>query len=606
MATLQLLNVNYLNNTYQNTLDFESLSAQTDFFDKLVFTSMDLGDDYTYIREHGSIMVDYPKEQLEAINYLRFRNTDKWWYAFITSKNYVNENVTEVNFEIDVMQTFLFEHSLEKSFVLREHQDRFDNEGNYIFNLTTENIEAGYEFEKISDNEILDNVSGDLSPDGNYGDYGLYWLTIVTKEPLDKTENTSLIAGLPTNVYTYVSPLFFQKQSIVIAGLDMQLANPSSSTTPSNLHPKALDITALGILCENPNVITIRMSRYSPFNVTGSKTDNVYVISPILQLFNAKLITITNNDVQYGLYKIELIKKDDCEKVLTTKGVTKSVNLETLSINNSSDNTIEPKLLTREFSSYMIEQNGVKQLLDIPLLQDFKYVMRNSFSIRLSQSFMPQNYAGSDNPIEYALNNDSTTDEVPLRTDAWLTYLASNKNALITGTFTDIINLGTGLFAGSMLPVPFNAGAVVQSIGGFVDRIANRMNKVSDLKNTPDEVSKPNFDYLDNFIKSGMFYHEKLFQILPQFKARVTHYLYTFGYKVNDVKKPDLKSRYYFNYIQTQGANVASDIDNEYVDKLKSIYNDGITFWHYRTAETFKGVNNYDYENLEMSIYNKE
>ena len=52
------------------------------------------------------------------------------------------------------------------------------------------------------------------------------------------------------------------------------------------------------------------------------------------------------------------------------------------------------------------------------------------------------------------------------------------------------------------------------------------------------------------------------------------------------------------------GANIVSNISNDAIQKLKDIFDNGVTIWHFRNTVTFKGLFNYEYENLEMSIYN--
>jgi len=52
-------------------------------------------------------------------NYLCFQNGgfgNKWLYAFISDILYINENCTAITFEIDVMQTWLFDFEIKKSF----------------------------------------------------------------------------------------------------------------------------------------------------------------------------------------------------------------------------------------------------------------------------------------------------------------------------------------------------------------------------------------------------------------------------------------------------------------------------------------------------------
>ena len=73
----------------------------------------------------------------------------KWIYCFITSIAYVSDNVTSIQFETDVMQTWRFE--IEKdilpSFVAYEHRELwyYNDEGTLLpcINTQPENIEIG-------------------------------------------------------------------------------------------------------------------------------------------------------------------------------------------------------------------------------------------------------------------------------------------------------------------------------------------------------------------------------------------------------------------------------------------------------------------------------
>ena len=54
-----------------------------------------------------------------------------------------------------------------------------------------------------------------------------------------------------------------------------------------------------------------------------------------------------------------------------------------------------------------------------------------------------------------------------------------------------------------------------------------------------------------------------------------------FGYKQNKILKPDIRNRYYFNYIKTVGANLKSiNIPRDHFEKLKGIFDNGVTIWH--------------------------
>lgn len=64
----------------------------------------------TYQRVNkGTMRVGLSADSCYDCNYLMFQNSgfgSKWFYAFITSVEYVNNAVTEITFEIDVMQTW--------------------------------------------------------------------------------------------------------------------------------------------------------------------------------------------------------------------------------------------------------------------------------------------------------------------------------------------------------------------------------------------------------------------------------------------------------------------------------------------------------------------
>ena len=61
---------------------------------------------------------------------------------------------------------------------------------------------------------------------------------------------------------------------------------------------------------------------------------------------------------------------------------------------------------------------------------------------------------------------------------------------------------------------------------------------------------------------------------------RCDDYLSMFGYKINDVKIPNLTGRTNWNYIKTIGCNFEGDIPQMYLNKIKEIFNSGITLWH--------------------------
>lgn len=139
---------------YEHTLywDFNNPSAQVNYFNsitKYTFTRQT----YQRVRK-GAIRVERKAEDLYDCNYLAFQNTSfgsKWFYAFITSVEYVNNAVSEITFEIDVMQTWFFEAEIKDCFVEREHPVT-DEIGE---NLLPEDVELGEYIVSSYDNTNL-------------------------------------------------------------------------------------------------------------------------------------------------------------------------------------------------------------------------------------------------------------------------------------------------------------------------------------------------------------------------------------------------------------------------------------------------------------------
>lgn len=134
-----------LDTTYEHTIYFVDETAQINYFKGLTKYTLT---QQTYQRvKRGYMRVAKPAESLYDCNYLMFQNTafgTKWFYAFIKSVEYVNNVTSEIEFEIDVMQTWFFDYQLQRCFVEREHSAT-DVIGD---NLVPENLETG---EYVSD-----------------------------------------------------------------------------------------------------------------------------------------------------------------------------------------------------------------------------------------------------------------------------------------------------------------------------------------------------------------------------------------------------------------------------------------------------------------------
>lgn len=133
-STIYLLQNVPLDPDYQHTIRFASRTDQINYFGSPSLHLMSFTNQ-TYQRyQIGKLRVSALADDLYTCNYLCFQNTGhsnnpKWFYAFVTSVDYINETVTEITYKIDYLQTYLFDISIRECFIEREHTstDNFDD-----------------------------------------------------------------------------------------------------------------------------------------------------------------------------------------------------------------------------------------------------------------------------------------------------------------------------------------------------------------------------------------------------------------------------------------------------------------------------------------------
>ena len=157
-TTIRLVRNCPLDNSYQNTIFFRTETEQTSYF----FTALHgyTFENNTYQRVNKNTMrVAMNAERLYDCNYLCFQNSSfvgKWFYAFITKVEYINNITSEITYEIDLLQTWHFNYKLMQCFVEREHSVT-DVAGE---NLVPEQLEIG---EYVSDDFDGSNILGQQS-----------------------------------------------------------------------------------------------------------------------------------------------------------------------------------------------------------------------------------------------------------------------------------------------------------------------------------------------------------------------------------------------------------------------------------------------------------
>lgn len=132
-----------LDSTYEHTIYWSNANAQYSY----MYSKSKWGfDQQSYQRvRRGFIRVNKKADDLYDCNYVMFQNTNfgnKWFYAFIKSVEYINNEVSEIEFVIDVMQTWAFDYTIMQCFVEREHTAS----DNLYEHLLEENLNLGSEY----------------------------------------------------------------------------------------------------------------------------------------------------------------------------------------------------------------------------------------------------------------------------------------------------------------------------------------------------------------------------------------------------------------------------------------------------------------------------
>lgn len=139
-TTIRLLSGVPLDKSYEHTIHFNYIADQYNYFNSHAKHRLTKQSFQRY--DKGVLHIQIPVEQLYDCNYIMFQNSafdTKWFYSFITSVEYVSNVSSRVSYELDVMQTWMFDYELGECFVEREHTET-DNIGD---NLIPENVDTG-------------------------------------------------------------------------------------------------------------------------------------------------------------------------------------------------------------------------------------------------------------------------------------------------------------------------------------------------------------------------------------------------------------------------------------------------------------------------------
>jgi hypothetical protein len=297
--------------------------------------------------------------------------------------------------------------------------------------------------------------------------------------------------------------------------------------------------------------------------------------------------------------------QDYCTRAIgTTVNCYEGVNLPTVFTKGMNrDPKYESKLYSFPYMYWMLTDYQCDPMIIKPEWldsEDMQVMCTQSLSHQpKTKYFLGTGYMGEDNGKSNCIIN-STVNDLPLTSSAYVNYIIANKAQATAGMALAVGNSALNIAVGAMtggLGLAMTAGNM---LNGF-SAIAQEMAKRKDLQNIPDSVkhsgNNVSFDITDDNI------HVKLirYEIHPDFKKRLADFWAMYGYKSGEVKVPNISTRYYYNYVKTIGCVIDGDMDTEAKSKIRSIFDMGVTLWHYHAGENFSPLD-YTYENIETTL----
>lgn len=507
-----------LDTTYTHTIYFASASAQQAYF--LGLTKHALSS-FTYQRTTPTkLRVGVAAEALYDCNYLMWQNTSfgtKWFYAFIVSVEYINNQCSEITFEIDVIQTWLFDYHVQQTYVDRCHTGS-DLIGE---NIQPESIEVGeYILNSYDDVEQLKQlttvvaIAGDpTSDDGGGGtgdddqdpDHGPGVEGGVTRATA-----TAVHGSLYDNVYGGCTLYNYDLAVDVNSLLSEYVASPDA----------IVDIYTAPRFCAHNNEgpldgNTPAMLAVHPGGVTTTQSLDGYIPH------NCKLYT----------YPYNFLHVDNASG--------SSLALRYEFFGNSSDPVL--------FITGKVTQ---------PIIVTLR----------------PSNYKGSGS--EHNMNEVLELKNYPQCSwsmDAYKVWVAQNKFEIASTVFNTLSSVGGAVVGG---PAAM-AGAAGRQLGEVQSLIgqAYKASIAADITRGTANGGNANCPSLKH-----TFYYGRA-SVSKNYAKMIDSYFDMFGYHVGDIRPYFPNARPHWTYIRTVGVNPTGSVPADDMKKICQIYDSGITWW---------------------------
>lgn len=509
-----------------NQLTFANTTAQYNYFNSLPKLSVD---NFTYQRKDGTIRFGAKFDDLVNYNYVMYRNdaySNKWFYAFITDMEYLNDNVTAIGIKTDPWQTWCFDLQFKRTFVEREHV----NDDTIGLHTVPENLELG---EYIVNGSI---VNTDLSPTGS--ETNVSWICFQ-------------VSDFPDGIHSSVSPSMGDdvKGKIyggVYSGLTYLFV---LSPTHANNLIKCYDL--------------------------DSKSEAIVSIFQVpLGVVNANHLTFVNYTSNAGNMTIGTMTADDYDPI--------AIDSATIS-KPSSINGYVPKnnkMFTFPFTYFYASNNSGTEVTyhweDFSSAPSFQVdgVVSQGMSIKA----YPTNYKNTSGKGGY--NYGINCGKIPVcawNTDYYVNWCTQNALNQPLSMASSLVNASFGAASNIMGGNILGAGS--SAISGLTGVMA-ALDRDYQASIVPDQA-KGNVNCGDiNMAEIRFAFTFYPMSIKAEYARICDDFMTMYGYRVNRVKIPNITGRQNWNFVKTIGCYIDADIPQTDLQEIKDMFDRGVTFWH--------------------------
>ena len=513
-----------------NQLTFANATAQHNYFNGLQKIGFD---DFTYQRKDGTIRVPALYDDIINYNYVMYRNdaySNKWFYAFIEGMEYLNDNVTIIKIKSDVFQCWQFDLNYKRTFVEREHV----NDDTPGIHTVPEGLELGeYEIVDLRDSPLWN----DWTP--CFCATKLPGITTNLQDNGRIAHDNGFIGGVSSSLH------FFATDNI-----------PSGIRKIIEYYEEDQDVTSDAIV----NIYMIPTCCVNTTQTVSSYSQlHSYTLYPIYNFYETDTYQLQQPQVMAGNYY-----------------------------------PVNKKLLSYPFSYFYVTNKAGEDVEfryeDFPFenvggtvarTMTYKKKIVPSTSLSAKLYFTKYKDYQSDNTEGTQMYNYGVNyGKIPVcawTTDYYTNWLTQNGVNVNMNTALGIIggalNTGVSIAGGD----PRGASMGVLSIAST---ISNAIGEVHRAKTTPPQangdINTGDFHYC--FQRNSISFYEM--SIRPEMARIIDGYFSMYGYRVNQVKVPNITGRRNWNYVKTIGCYIEADIPQDDLNEIKLMFDKGITLWH--------------------------